>query len=461
MNLLRAAEFKVGLLVLSVASLVGYMSMQVTDDPSLFARSNEAWFLIKDAAGLVKNSSIKTAGIPVGIIKEIRLQDGQARVELQLRPDIKVYVSAEVEIKSQGILGDKYIEIFPGSVSDPLLPKKGQIIIVRDKGSLDNVIKSVADIADNLKEVAKNLKEATSGQGTRDHVLGRIVQNIEKLTGDLASMTSENKDKIGQIVDQVSSISNTLDELINDESDDGFRSVWKKSMARIDSTLKNVDEISQKINKGEGTIGRLINDEDTVEQLNTALDGVNGFLDTAGKTSASLDFNAYYLGSVGATKTNVGVKLQPGLDRYYYLGIVDDPAGVVETTETKTTQSGSTSEISETKTYKSKVKFNVQFAKNFYDFTVRGGLIESAGGVGFDYMLLHDKLKLSLEAFEFSKMNLRTQIQYSFYKGVYVVGGVEDMLDKSSKRSSYLGAGLLLTNDDLKLLMGSGSLPLK
>ena len=96
MTLLRAAEFKVGLLVLSVASLVAYMSMQVTDDPSLFARSNEAWFLVPDAAGLVKNSSVKTAGIPVGTIKDIRLQDGQARVELQLRPDIKLYVSAAV-----------------------------------------------------------------------------------------------------------------------------------------------------------------------------------------------------------------------------------------------------------------------------------------------------------------------------------------------------------------------------
>src|SRR6187397_1320696 len=114
MNLLRAAEFKVGLLVIGVASLIAYMSMQVSDDPTLFGRANEAWFLLNDAGGLVKNSAVKTAGIPVGVIKNITLQDGIARVDITMRSDVKLYVSAAVQLKSQGILGDKYIEIAAG-----------------------------------------------------------------------------------------------------------------------------------------------------------------------------------------------------------------------------------------------------------------------------------------------------------------------------------------------------------
>lgn len=452
MNLLRAAELKVGILVLSVASLIAYMSLQVSEDPNYLGRSNEAWFLLPDAGGLVKNSSVRTAGIPIGVIKNISLQDGMARIDLSMRSDIKLYVSASVELKSQGILGDRYIEINPGSPSDPPLPNKGQIINVKASGSLDNVISSVGDVAKELKDTAKALREALTEDGTNKHIMGRIVKNIEKLTADIAQITDKNKDKINTIVDEIHGITSTLDEALNDDSEEGFKKTWKRTLSRIDSTMKNIDEISAKINRGEGTIGKLVSDEQMAEDVSSAIDGINSFVGSADKLQAGLDFNAYYLANIGATKSTIGVKLQPGLDRYYYLGIVDDPAGVVETTDSviSGTTSSNTTEI---KTYRNKVKFNAMFAKNFYNFTVRGGLIENAGGVGLDYLTFRDKLKLSLELYEFSKLNVRAQAQYNFYKGIYMVAGVSDALDRSGSFSTYLGAGLLLTNDDLKLLM--------
>lgn len=454
MNLLRAAELKVGLMVVTVAALIAFMSMQVSESPTYFGRANEAWFVVGDAGGLVKGSQIKSAGIPVGIIKKISLQDGMARVDLTLKKDFQLYVSAAAEIKSQGVLGDKHVSIYPGSPTDPPLPEGGQILNVKDKGSLDNVIGQVGDIASSLKDTAQALREAVLEDGTRKHVLGRIVNNIEKLTQDLSDITSENKGKINDIISSVDRITKSLDDVLNGDGDESLKAQIKRTMTRLDSAMKNVDEITGKINRGEGTIGRLVNDEETVEELNTAIEGVNGFLDTAGKTQTSLDFHSDYLGNLGLTKTTVGIRLQPGIDRYYYLGIVDDPAGVVEETDTKTiTNGGPATNVNEVRTYKSKVKFNAQFAKTFWDFTVRGGLIENSGGVGVDYDIFRNKLKLSVEAFDFGHLNLRAQLQYSVWKGIYVLGGVQDALDKNQLRSNYLGAGLLLTNDDLKMLM--------
>jgi phospholipid/cholesterol/gamma-HCH transport system substrate-binding protein len=454
MNLLRAAELKVGLLVVTVAALIAYMSMQVSDDPSHFGRTNEAWFVLTDAGGLVKGSQVKSAGIPVGIIKKIYLQDGMARIDLSLKPEFQLYVSATAEIKSQGILGDKHVALNPGSSSDAPLGQGGQIMNVKDKGSLDDVVSQVGEIATSLKDTAKALREATTEDGTRKHVLGRIVLNIEKLTGDMAEITSANKQKVNEIVDQVNHVTKSLDELLNDPSQDSLKNQLKRTMARLDSAVKNIDEITGKVNRGEGTIGRLINDEDTVDELNTAIEGVNGFLDTASKTQTGLDFHSDYLGDLGLMKTTVGIKLQPGLDRYYYLGIVDDPAGVVEETDTRrTSNAGPEYTENEVKTYHNRVKFNAFFAKTFWDLTVRGGVIENSGGVGIDYLVYRDKLKFSLDAFEFSNLNLRAQVQYNVWKGIYVLGGIQDAMNNQSKRSNYLGAGLLLTNDDLKMLM--------
>ncbi|MGE0633265.1 MAG: MlaD family protein [Pseudobdellovibrionaceae bacterium] len=449
MSLFSLPEFKVGLLFLGVAGAVGYMSMQVTSDPSTWGRTHKAYFILPSAAGLIKNSPVKTAGISVGVIKNISLIDGQARVDITVQRDVGLKVSAAVEIRSQGILGDQHVELYPGTEGDPPLPEGGQIVNVKSSGSLDSVVGKIGGIADSLGDVATALQEAVKGDGTNKHILGRIVQNIEKLTADIAQITGENKEQIAEIVDQVNSITKTLDELMTKEGDGSV----KAAVRRLDASLKNIEEITDKINKGEGTIGRLVNDESTVDGLNEAIEGVGSFLDTANKTETAIDFHTEYLGKLGAYRSAIGLKIQPGLDRYYFIQIVDDPDGVTEETDTKTTTGGTVTEVNEVKKYRSKTKFSVQFAKVFWDLTVRGGLIDNAGGFGVDYDFFLKKLKFTIEAFDFGKTNVRAALTYNFYHGIYVKAGGNDLLNKSGRTSAYVGAGILLTNDDLKMIV--------
>ncbi|MNJ99716.1 mce related protein [compost metagenome] len=448
MSWLRAAEFKVGLLVVVVGSLIAVMSLRVSDDPSYLGRSKKAWFLLPDANGLVKNSAVRSAGIPVGVIKDISLQDGMARVDITVKSDVPLTTSAGIEIKAQGILGDKHVQVYPGSPTDAPLSDGSQILNIKEGGSLENLMGQVAEISGNLKEVAKNLNEATAADGTRGHILGRIVKNIETLSGDLAQMTSQNKDKIGDIVDQVHDVTTALQKISNDDSETGLKQTW----GRLSEAVKNLDEITGKINRGEGTIGKLINDETTVDGLNTTIDGISSMLDTASRIQTSFDLKTEYLSDLSSWKSYIGIQIQPGLDRYYYIAVVDDPAGVVETTRTQTT--GSTnSDITEVKTFKNKIKFTVLYAKNFWDLTLKGGLMENGGGFGIDYHFFRRQMKFTFEAFDFTNTNVRSSLSYSFYRGVYVTAGINDAFDKNSARSGYLGAGLMLTNDDLKLLL--------
>jgi phospholipid/cholesterol/gamma-HCH transport system substrate-binding protein len=454
-GLLTSLEFKVGALVVAVGALIGAMSMQVSDDPTFLSRKQSAYFLIPSATGLIKGSAVKSAGIPVGVIKNISLQGGQARIDITVKSDVPLKTSAVVSIKSVGILGDKHIEVFPGADEDPPLANGAQILNVRDQGSLDNIMSKVGDIAESLRQVADNLREATSESGTSKHILGRIMQNVEKLTADLSQITSENKDQIREIVDQVNGITSSLDELINDQSEEGFKKTWKRTMARIDSTMKNIDEVAAKVNKGEGTIGKLINDETTVDELNIALGGISSILDTVNRMQTAFDYNGNYLGAMGETKSNIAINIQPGLDRFYHIGIVDDPLGLIR--ETNTVTSGSaTSDITEVKTYKNQTKFTLLYGMNFWDLAVRGGIIESTGGLGIDYYFFRRKLALTMEAFDFDKMNLRFQARYYVLWGLYLQAGMEDSLNNRGRRSGYLGAGLFLTNDDLKLVFARG-----
>ena len=453
MNFLRSMEFKVGAMVLAVGVVVAFMSMKVSDSPALFKRTQGAWFLMPDAAGLVKNSAIKSAGIAVGSITDIRLQDGQARVDIEVIKDLPLTSTAAVQIKSSGILGDKYVEIYPGSPTDPPLGEAGQILSVENKGSLDSIVSQVSDVMGSVRTVADSLKEAVQDDGTRKHVLGRILKNLENITQDVSDITQANKGKLNEIVDQVRDITGTLDELINDEGDKGFKKTWAQTMERVDRMTKNLDETIAKVNRGEGTIGKLIHDDATVEELNTTIEGVNSLLGTVNRLQMAFDFNAQSLSEVDATKSYIGVRIQPGLDRYYEVGIIDDPMGLVEREKSESTTGGVTTETETTKTYYSRTKFTVLFAKNFWDWTIKGGLIENSGGFGIDYHVIPDRLRLSMEAFNLEQANLRASARLDLSYGLYLTGGVHDALDKNDSRSGFLGAGLTLTNDDLSLLM--------
>ncbi len=454
MNILATPEFKVGVLVVLVTGLIATMSLKVSENPSYLGATKKSWFLLEDASGLIKNSNVRMAGISVGVISEISLQSGEARVDMVLRGEVPLTRSARIEIRPNGILGDKHVEIVAGDPRDPPLRDGEQILVVDDRASVDRLIGEVSKITKSLSAVAENIKSATEGDA--DKPLGRIITNIEDLTTDLAQLTRERKGQVGDIIESVNSITHTIDELVNDEGRDGFKAAWKDALAslrRIETTLKNVEDITGKVNRGEGTIGKLVNDETTVEELNTAIQGVNSFLDTANKLQTSIDFHSEYITNTALTRSVLGLTIQPGLDRYYELAAVDDPYGVVQTTETTTTSAAGTTDVKEDKRFRNKVKFNALFAKNFWNLSLKGGVIENSGGFAIDSYFFKRRFRLSLEAFDFSDLHLRASARYSVFRGIYLTGGADDLTAKDRNASAFVGAGLFLANDDLKMML--------
>lgn len=454
MSWLAMPEFKVGLMVLIVSGIIAGMSLRVSNDPSYLGTSKEAWFYIDDASGLVKNSNVATAGINIGVIKDIKLENGQARVDMVLQGSVPLTKSARIEIRPNGILGDKHVEIVAGDPRDPPLRSGEQILVVDDRASVDRLIAEVSKITKSLSAVADNIKSATDGD--TDKPLGRIISNIENLTKDLSEITKENKGRFANIMADLEETTGTINELVSDDGPEGLRESLKgalRSLRKIETTMKNVEEITGKVNRGEGTLGKLVNDDTTVEEVNTAVSSINNYLDAANKLQTSIDFHSYFMTNGDGMKSSLNLAIQPGLDRYYQLGIVDDAKGVLEKTTTTTDANGTTQTVRESKRHESKVKFNALFAKNFYDFTLKGGIIESSGGAGADYHLFKRRLRLTVEGFDFSQFNLRAYARFTVMHGIYLMAGGEDLASKTGKSAAFLGAGIFLTNDDLKLLL--------
>jgi phospholipid/cholesterol/gamma-HCH transport system substrate-binding protein len=439
---IRTPEFKVGFLVVVVSTLVGGMAMKLAEGPGLLSGTSQYYFRADSAGGLIPNSAVKMAGIKIGVIDKILLEDGRARIVIALDGDTKLTESATVQLKSDGILGDKHVEVVPGKPEDPQLPSGSQINLAAGKGGMDDVMGEVARVAKSMNELLDMLNRAAKDADDSTSI-GRIMGNIEDLTADLSEITNENKGKLNDIMTRVQNLSKNIDTYINEET-----------LSRVDRSLKNIEEITAKLNKGEGTLGRLINDEQTVEELNSAITSVNKFLGGADKLETSVDFHSEFLTANSQSKSFIGLKLQPGLDRYYEIQAIDDPTGVKRSTLSKTSTNGGPEQtFEETTTYRNKLKITAIFAKNFWDLTIKGGLIENAGGMGLDYYFLNRQLRFSAEFFNFEEMQIRAFVRYNFFKGAYVIAGGDNILGKDDgEASAFVGAGLFITNDDLKLL---------
>lgn len=437
---LGTPEFKVGVLVVLISTLIAGMALKVSEGPGFLSSNKEYFFRTESAAGLVRNSAVKMAGIKVGVIDNIILEDGRAKIVVSLDRHTKLTDSSRVELKSDGILGDKHVELVPGNPQDRELGSGSELLAVDAKGGMDNIMADVGKLARSMNELMTNLTAALKNADDKTSI-GRIVLNIEKISADLKDVTGENKEKINDIVDRVRNLAKNIDTYINEES-----------LARVDRSLKNIEEVTGKLAKGEGTLGRLINDEATVEELNSAIVNVNKFLGGADKMETSVDFHSEFLAN-DQNKSFLGLRIQPGLDRYYEVAVISDSQGVKRSVTSVSEQDGVPHTYSEETTYKNKFKITGLFAKNFWDFTVKGGVIENYGGVAFDYHLFGRKLLLSTEFFNFNELQIRAFARYNFFRGVYVIGGGDNLLGNDQGRSSaFIGAGLFITNDDLKML---------
>lgn len=437
---LGTPEFKVGALVLAVSALIAGMAMKVAEGPGLLSGQKEYYFMADSAGGLVRNSAVKMAGIKVGVIDDIILEKGRARIVIALEGDTELSKSTVVELKSDGILGDKHVELMPGKPEDGPLEPGSEITAGNGKGGIDDVMAEVQKVAKSMNELMTTLNAAAK-EGDQGTAIGRIVHNIEMLTKDISEITGENKEKVNDIVDHVRNLTKNIDTYINEET-----------LARVDRSLRNIEDITGKLSKGEGTLGRLINDEETVDQLNSAIENVNKFLGGAQKLETSVDFHSEFLTGPSQTKSFLGVKIQPGLDRYYEVQVIDDPEGVKRSVSGETVNDGTPHTYSETTTYHNKLKLTILFAKNFWDLTLKGGLMENSGGVGMDYHMLQQKLRFSIEFFDFEEAQLRAFLRYNFFKGAYIIGGGDNLLSNDNEpASAFIGAGLFITNDDLKM----------
>ena len=127
------------------------------------------------------------------------------------------------------------------------------------------------------------------------------------------------------------------------------------------------------------------------------------------------------------------------------------------TTVTETTTDGGSPVTVVEKVQKDRFVFTALFARRFFDLTLKAGLMRSTGGLGAEFHLFKDRFSLGVDAFDFGRNenpHLRVYGAMKLWKILHLTGGVDDLIIKGGQRNYFGGVGLMLTDDDLKSLLG-------
>jgi len=119
-------ELAVGLFIIAGIVCLGYLSVKLGKMEIVGERGYEIYGIFPNVGGLKVGSSIEIAGVNVGRVKSIGLENYQAKVVLNLPNALKVQEDAIVSVKTKGLIGEKYIEITPGG-SEKMIQPGGRI----------------------------------------------------------------------------------------------------------------------------------------------------------------------------------------------------------------------------------------------------------------------------------------------------------------------------------------------
>lgn len=132
-------ELAVGLFVLAGILCLGYLSIKLGKMEVVGGKGYDIYAIFSNSGGVKEGSTIVIAGVEVGRVKSIVLENYQARVVLSLPPEIRIQDDAIASIKTKGLVGEKYIEITPGG-SETFISPGGRIRETQSSVDLEELI---------------------------------------------------------------------------------------------------------------------------------------------------------------------------------------------------------------------------------------------------------------------------------------------------------------------------------
>ncbi len=231
-------ELKVGIFVFLGLIALFILTVRLAQEAFSPKNAYKLYAVFDSVSGLIRGAKVEMAGVQIGKVGEINLTpEGKAKVELNIFQQYKVKEDSVAVVRTFGVLGDKFIEIRPGQSAN-ILPPGGMIARTESPVDLDQILASIGPTVEGLKELL----------GTKE---GQ--ENLKALVANF----KEASRSIKVIAEKIEKGQGTLGKFLTDD----------RLYRDLTSTAENLKVLTAKIERGEGTLGKLIKDEELYNHL--------------------------------------------------------------------------------------------------------------------------------------------------------------------------------------------------
>jgi phospholipid/cholesterol/gamma-HCH transport system substrate-binding protein len=323
--------------------------------------------------------------------------------------------------------------------------EKIDVILERNQEQVSELVLNLRDLTGSLKDLVAENRAS----------LNRTVSNVESASDSISR-------QLPDILTRLDSISSKLDDFVGHNTgalSDSVANVRTASQ-QLDRTMDSVNSIFAKIDEGQGTIGKLINQDTVHDNLNKTMSALRDTLGGFQKFRTYLRARGEGLTADWSGKGYVGVDLVPDPHKFYRVELLASQNGVEFRNRSETTiQIGDgppTTVKTEDRLFRDQFSITAALGYRWKNLALYAGVLEYRGGIGAEYHFLKNRAWLNFEAFDFGHPvapHLKLTGNLFLTKNVMFTAGWDDMLD-GVRSTPILGLGFVIEDEDIKNLLG-------
>lgn len=291
-------EFKIGIVGIITLTILVF-GINFLKGKSIFSSTKTYYAIYDNVEGMHESNYIYINGLKIGYVTKIKpmnKKNDKFLVTIVVKKDIEIPQDSRLTLYSEGVLGNKALRIDAGS-STKILNNKDTLQGYIEMGVMDQLSKNILPMFNNLASVLKRVDTLTASlNNTFDEQskknlkyslenINSITERLNNVAGNIDGLVNKDKRKMDKIVSNVESITTNLNDnnkQINNiitRFDNITDTIEKKNIGKtltnVNESLQNLNYILNRIEKGKGNVGMLLNDENLYNNLNTSAKNLN------------------------------------------------------------------------------------------------------------------------------------------------------------------------------------------
>ena len=265
----------IGVLVITTFVLFFYGIKFLQDET--FQKSTFSFKVVfNDIQGIDVSDDVKMLGKKIGRISGTEIVGQKIAVELTINNNFsfKIPIDSDIEITQSDIMGSKYVAIYPG---------KDDANFILPGDTVSGINTEVASLTEDIGNFARKLNE-TFGQKQKEQIKN-TVDNIENtsiliqqfIESNTDLINDEDKTNLHNLLSNINRMSNELSKMVGDESENIKKSIQNFNVFMdkipiisedLNQAMVSVKNITSKLENGDGTLSKLLNNEEFYNNIN-------------------------------------------------------------------------------------------------------------------------------------------------------------------------------------------------